>query len=119
MSVRRCTYRHRHTTTLAAPSGVRGTACRPAKAESQLQSESLRPPPPPPPTPTPPQTRRRRSPGYEGHHLELECRRFARHQTLLNPVLGESLEDLHCAELECQRFAQRKTTTEFCPKRKP
>ena len=28
---------------------------------------------------------------------------------LLNPVLGESLEDLHCAELECQRFARRET----------
>ena len=28
---------------------------------------------------------------------------------LLNPVLGESLEDLHCAELECQRCARRET----------
>ena len=28
---------------------------------------------------------------------------------LLNLVLGESLEDLHCAELECQLFARRKT----------
>ena len=62
MSVRRCNYRHWHTPTLAAPSGVRATACRPVKAESQLQSESLRPSPPPPPPPTPSQTRRQRPP---------------------------------------------------------
>ena len=62
MSVRRCTYRHRHTPTLAVPTGARGTACRPALAESQLQSESQHPPPPPPPPPTPPQTRRQRPP---------------------------------------------------------
>ena len=60
MSVRRCTYHHRHTPSLAAPSGVQGTARRPAKAENQLQSESLHHPPPL--TPTPPQTRHRRSP---------------------------------------------------------
>ena len=62
MSVRRCTNRHRHTPTLAVPSGARGIACRPAKAETQLQSESLHLPPPLPPPPTPPQTRRNRAP---------------------------------------------------------
>ena len=52
--------------------------------------------------------------GHEGHHQELESRRFARHQTLLNSVLGANLEDLHClthhvAELECQSVLLHQT----------
>ena len=37
------------------------------------------------------------------HHEELECQRCAQREALLNPVLGENLEDgaLHHAELEC------------------
>ena len=37
------------------------------------------------------------------HQEKLECQRFAQREALLNPVLGENLEDgaLHHAELEC------------------
>ena len=62
ISVRRCTYHHRHTPVLADPCGAPGTACRPAEAGTHLQNESRRPPRAAAPAPTQSQARHPRAP---------------------------------------------------------